>query len=219
MLGLLPGGLFVVLLFASAMAAAERTITWEVLSPAMPDLRGPFRDLTDEQFAELYELYQLVQWHKSGQTASDSETTVQIDKMTAALKLQSVDPAILLRQLAERIGEYERIKDRPITEMDGLAVRLPGFVLPLEFGDTQTISEFFLVPYVGACIHTPPPAANQIVLVRLKQAYKFNGLYDPVWVTGRLKVVRNDRMLGYRDGVGRMASAYELEGMAIVPYR
>jgi len=38
-------------------------------------------------------------------------------------------------------------------------------------------------------------------------------------VTGRLKVVRNDRMLGYRDGVGRMASAYELEGMAIVPYR
>ena len=49
-------------------------------------------------------------------------------------------------------------------EMDGKAIRIPGFIVPLEFNSEQTITEFFLVPYFGACLHMPPPANNSPLL-------------------------------------------------------
>ena len=48
-------------------------------------------------------------------------------------------------------------------ELDGTPVRLPGFVVPLEYDANQNVTEFFLVPYFGACIHMPPPPPNQII--------------------------------------------------------
>jgi hypothetical protein len=50
-------------------------------------------------------------------------------------------------------------------ELDGVAIRLPGYLVPLDESGNG-IKEFLLVPYFGACIHTPPPPANQIVLVQ-----------------------------------------------------
>jgi hypothetical protein len=76
----------------------------------------------------------------------------------------------------------------PINEaMDGSLVRLPGFIAPLEYTD-DLITEFLLVPYFGACIHVPPPPANQTVLVKLSegQGIKFEESYYPVWVMGKL---------------------------------
>ncbi len=212
-------GLFVLLINIGTMAKDQQTLTWEALSPAMPDLRAPFKDLTDTQFADLHDLYKLMQWRKSDGAVDDSPLTQQIEELAGDLEARSMDTGALLRKLANAINEYEQIMQRPVAELNGRIIRLPGFVLPLEFGDAQVVSEFFLVPYVGACIHTPPPPANQIILVKLKRSYKAGGLYDPVWVTGRLKVVTNDRKLGYSDGVGEVASAYELEGMKIVPYQ
>ena len=46
----------------------------------------------------------------------------------------------------------------------GQSVRLPGYVVPLE-DLAAGIKEFLLVPYFGACVHSPPPPANQIVHV------------------------------------------------------
>ena len=51
-----------------------------------------------------------------------------------------------------------------VDDLDGRYVLLPGYVVPLEFSDSRII-EFLLVPWVGACIHKPPPPANQIVHV------------------------------------------------------
>lgn len=48
--------------------------------------------------------------------------------------------------------------------LEGQKVRIAGFVVPLEYKGDE-IHEFLLVPYFGACIHTPPPPANQIVHV------------------------------------------------------
>ena len=41
-----------------------------------------------------------------------------------------------------------------------------------------------LVPYVGACIHVPPPPANQLVLVTTETPYEVDGLFSAVTVTG-----------------------------------
>lgn len=79
-------------------------------------------------------------------------------------------------------------------QLNGQNVRLPGFVVPLE-EDKGGLVEFLLVPYFGACIHTPPPPANQILHVRSKTPVKFRAM-DTVWISGRLQTQRNDSMMG-----------------------
>jgi hypothetical protein len=74
-----------------------------------------------------------------------------------------------------------------VASLDGQHVRLGGYVVPLDFEATR-VKEFLLVPFVGACIHVPPPPANQIVYVKSEQGFDVQGTFDPVWVTGVLKV-------------------------------
>ena len=76
---------------------------------------------------------------------------------------------------------------RIIPEMDGEAIRIPGFIVPLEFDDDQTITQFFLVPFFGACIHLPPPPPNQIIFVESPDGIQLDALYNPFWISGILK--------------------------------
>ena len=58
--------------------------------------------------------------------------------------------------------------------MDGAAIRIPGYVVPLEQGKGG-VTEFLLVPYFGACIHTPPPPSNQILRVTAASLFNASG--------------------------------------------
>ena len=69
--------------------------------------------------------------------------------------------------------------------LDGRTVRIPGYLLPLEFSGKR-VTAFLLAPWVGACIHTPPPPPNQIVYVKLKKPFNLKSMADPYWVTGRM---------------------------------
>ena len=95
-------------------------------------------------------------------------------------------------------------------EIDGKAVRVPGFVVPLEFDDNQVITQFFLVPYFGACIHMPPPPPNQIILVNYSNGLELDALYDPIWISGMLKVSLTENSLG--------RSAYSMDMHMYEPY-
>ncbi len=70
--------------------------------------------------------------------------------------------------------------------LNGKHVKLPGYIIPLDMG-AQGVTEFILVPYVGACIHTPPPPPNQLVLVSTKTPWPSDNLWDAVWVTGQMR--------------------------------
>jgi uncharacterized protein len=72
-----------------------------------------------------------------------------------------------------------------VADLNGKRVRLGGYVVPLDF-DATKVTEFLLVPFVGACIHVPPPPANQIVYVKATQGITLKGQFDPVYVTGVL---------------------------------
>jgi hypothetical protein len=74
-----------------------------------------------------------------------------------------------------------------VTELDGKRVRIGGYVVPLDFEATN-VKEFLLVPFVGACIHVPPPPPNQIIYVKTAKGFDVAGSFDPVYVTGALKV-------------------------------
>jgi hypothetical protein len=71
------------------------------------------------------------------------------------------------------------------TDWNGKIVRLPGFVVPLDF-DGAEVTAFILVPFVGACVHVPPPPANQLVLVTTERPYASKSMFEPVHVTGML---------------------------------
>ena len=100
-----------------------------------------------------------------------------------------------------------------IDALDGRRVTLSGFVLPLTNNATE-LQEFLLVPYFGACIHVPPPPANQAVHVVMPDgAAYYGGLFDNVWVQGRLRVKPFRHELGdagYRID-GAIVSLYEHE--------
>jgi hypothetical protein len=89
-------------------------------------------------------------------------------------------------------------------------VRIPGFVVPLE--DTNDgLKEFLLVPYFGACIHSPPPPANQIIHVLPRTPAKGLRSMDTVWISGPVAVTRTDSYMG--------VSGYRIEATASRPTR
>lgn len=71
------------------------------------------------------------------------------------------------------------------TELDGADVLLPGYVIPIDIG-AEGVSSFILVPYVGACLHVPPPPPNQLVFVETETPWPAANLWDAVWVSGKL---------------------------------
>jgi uncharacterized protein len=70
----------------------------------------------------------------------------------------------------------------------GRTVRIPGFMVPFEDG-MSGVDEFLLVPYFGACIHTPPPPPNQIVYVKMQGGTRVEiNIWDPVYIEGVLEI-------------------------------
>lgn len=94
-------------------------------------------------------------------------------------------------------------------ELDGAAIRLPGYVVPLEEAKGQ-MKEFLLVPYFGACIHSPPPPANQIIHVVVNPPVKGFHSMDTVWVNGTLNTTRQDSYMG--------VSGYKLQAQRVERY-
>ena len=71
-------------------------------------------------------------------------------------------------------------------DLDGKRVRLPGYMTPLNFEDAE-VGEFLLVPYVGACVHVPPPPANQIVYVEVEGTVPVLEMWEPFLAVGTLR--------------------------------
>lgn len=94
-----------------------------------------------------------------------------------------------------------------VTEYNGKTVSLPGFVVPLDY-DGSALTVFMLVPYVGACVHVPPPPANQLVLVTTEKPYDYDGLFEAVTVTGMFGTAATSTQLAE---VGYALSADRIE--------
>ena len=104
----------------------------------------------------------------------------------------------------EQAQRYQQalVSTRVIEAFDGKAIRIPGFIVPLEQNDEQKATAFFVVPYFGACLHMPPPPPNQILYVEYKEGIAVENLYDPYWFEGTVKIDNHESALG--------SSAYSL---------
>lgn len=107
--------------------------------------------------------------------------------------------------------DYEKgISTDTLKALDGKRVRVPGFIVPLDDADEEG-AEFLLVPYYGACVHTPPPPPNQMAFVKMvgDKSVKL-ALFDAVWMEGTLRITNYDSPYGQ---VG-----YTIEGLSMKPY-
>ena len=95
-------------------------------------------------------------------------------------------------------------------EFNGKVIRLPGYILPLDTTGAG-ITAFILVPYVGACIHVPPPPANQLVFVTTATPYESSGMFEAVNVTGMFGTASTSTQLA---DIG-----YALSADVIEPFR
>lgn len=132
--------------------------------------------------------------------------------------LKKYNPIIsLLEEGSEDANKlYEKMQaeyDKAPTN-DSLAnkkVSIPGFIAPLE-QKNGIISEFLLVPYFGACIHSPAPPVNQTVHVKVgeKHGISVEDAYDPIWVSGELLIDKTTTDIG--------SAGYKVEEAMIQKY-
>lgn len=99
---------------------------------------------------------------------------------------------------SDNIDDYlyeQALVSRNIKEsFNNTPVKIPAFIVPLEFDDDQKVTKFFMVPFFGACLHLPPPPPNQTIFVNYPQGVKLESTYDAYWVSGIIKtsVVENE---------------------------
>ena len=114
-------------------------------------------------------------------------------------------------QIQELQSEMRMVWDNAptVTELEGTSIRIPGYIVPLDENHGQ-LKEFLLVPYFGACIHSPPPPANQIIHVFAKTPIKGFKAMDTVWISGPITQGRKDSYMG--------VSGYEVNADAVARY-
>jgi hypothetical protein len=211
----LVGGLFLALL-ALPVAAADtpRQLKWADLVPKSAETENPFLKLAREPLQWISDVAEVRDRRARGDSKLSRE---DLDKeATAARKLAQagIDVDALLasrREIAERGRSVN-------AELDGVTVRLPGYLLPLEFSG-KTVTEFLLVPWVGACVHTPPPPPNQLVYVHPQSPVELPEMFAPVWVTGKLRASASTQTLDMIDGSASIDVGYTVHGAEVAPYR
>ena len=121
------------------------------------------------------------------------------------------DPHVIdwgtLRGLDYRTGE----RSAELDALDGEEVRIAGFTVPFEDWMTSA-SEFLLVPYAGACVHTPAPPPHQLVYVEMQGSRRASlaGMQAPMWIEGVLHIEETNSVYGQ--------AGFRIEGTRVFPY-
>ncbi len=198
--------------FSVTLLAQEvRQITWEDLVPAHLADVDPVAHLTpDQQDLVGWIMYMLDTLPP--RSAETEDLYESLDQEMPLLKQYNIDLEAIMKQT-------QMIRTALVEELDGQQVRLAGYLLPLEVIDNRVL-EFLLVPYVGACIHVPPPPPNQIVHVKSDRVkdLKKGGLFDPVWVTGQITAKPMAKDLFLIDGSANIDIGYTMQADRVEAY-
>ena len=147
----------------------------------------------------------LTQWEQLVPKDRDPMAGLKLDGAGTAM-LRDGDPkAMALLDKLREVWDNAPVRH----EIDGQPIKLPGYLVPLESSKGE-VSELLLEPYFGACIHTPPPPANQIVQVKLAKPVKLATM-DVITVSGTLHAGRTDSPMG--------VSGYRVEGAKVEKYQ
>ena len=214
---------FAILMTAFALAPfahggdAPRQVTWDDLAVRLSAADNPFAKLSMDQLEALGDVAGLRDRKSRGVKLSEAEIAIE-QKAIEKLKRDGIDIDGLLAKRDEIAAKKQSLASAVNPELDGKIVRLPGYVLPIEFKGKQ-VTEFLLVPWVGACIHTPPPPPNQIVHVKSDKPLEIDGMFDAVWVTGRMAAGLSQRSVYITDGTTDLDVGYSIRASQVERYQ
>ena len=190
-----------------------KLILWEDLIPPLPTQENPLADMSEEDagFVEYIIYLRLVLPEKA--TPDTQEYFDEVAKALPELKKQGIDVDKIIEDRVYRNSVTN-------TELDGKVVRIDGYLLPLDLSG-NSVTDFLLVPYVGACIHVPPPPPNQIVHAVSESPVPFepDDLFMPVSVTGKLEAKSISKELFLVDGSSDIDIGYTMSVKNIAPYK
>jgi len=188
-------------------------MNWNDLAPPVAKIKNPFKVLKPEQTNALRRILAL-EAAASGDAAGKYQR--EANTLRARLASRGLDVDALFDKRQEIIKQRRLAAEGINQAIVGQDVRLLGFILPLKFQDGKAV-EFLLVPTIGACIHTPPPPANQIVHVRSPQGIVVERLYAPAWISGKLGAKRSMQKVSFIDGRARVAVSYTMQPALVIP--
>jgi hypothetical protein len=195
-----------------------RKVSWDDLK-AVFEFEDPFEKLTEEQLMDLGIIARVQSLEKRD---DGKRVTEGMRKEAAAarakLEEQKVDIDGLFAKRHEITELRRKRANAAVPELNGKLLALPGFVLPLEYKDKK-VTEFLLVPWVGACIHTPPPPANQIVHVVAKTPFATKGMFEAVTVTGVMTIADRKSELYLVDGTADINMSYAMKDAGVEKYK
>ncbi|SDE62564.1 DUF3299 domain-containing protein [Ruegeria marina] len=197
-----------------AQATEPQEISWATLAPPAAVIENPFENLTDDQMDSLR---QILRFEARAERSDDAEARAEAQALRKQLADEGLDVDGLFAARLAIMEEREAAATEVNEDLVGMSVRLPGYVLPLEFKGRKVV-EFLLVPTVGACIHTPPPPANQIVHVVYPEGIEVSGLFTPVWITGTMVAQSSVQTVGYVDGQAPVSVSYSMQPQLVEEY-
>ncbi|MFM2581415.1 DUF3299 domain-containing protein [Vibrio fortis] len=192
--------------------AGEATqLDWQDLRPEPISSQVTLPEITYQQKQTLQQIFTLSQYN-------DSESANKITALKEKLKSEGLDADELFKLRQQYIENQQRAAHTVTTHYDGQRVRIPGFLVPIEFSAPLVATEFLLVPTAGACIHMPPPPANQIVRVSYPQGYQVETVQYPVWVEGVISSKLETSSVYLVDGDTDLTMGYNLTASMVVNY-
>ena len=200
---------------------AQSAITWDDLQSHSTHLSNPYEQLTTDQTYRLSSLYELKEWVKEKQSGPDSFDIQEIQRLEQSFVDEGLDSAELLTQVDEARAYWQAQSQITNPDLENRSVQLTGYVLPLNENrrqqTDQRVDEFLLVPFVGACIHVPPPPPNQMIYIKPAAAIEKPGLFSSVLVTGTIRQKQGSYELFQVDGSRTVDVSYAMEMDAIAP--
>jgi hypothetical protein len=187
-----------------SVAEEVADITWETLVPKMPDQKDPFVGLSAEEVDQIEWIIYLRMFLPDEITPEFEEFYDEVNRALPKLAEAGID-------IDEIIADRKYRSSALNGELNGKLVRLPGYLLPLDLSG-NAVTDFLVVPYVGACIHVPPPPPNQIVYAvsEAPVPYEIEKLFTPVSVIGRIQTKALSKELFLIDGSSDIDIGYHM---------
>ena len=191
----------------AALAEDPRELNWQDLAPDTGTIENPFLELSIDQTLTFREYLQQLQVPEIDHT---EEQQARQRELRAELEAEGLKPDEMVILYDELVDQYRKAATATRPEVLGEAIKLPGYLLPLSVQD-GAVTEFLLVPTVGACIHEPTPPANQMVYVRFEKGFENAGLFNPVWIQGELVAEDRTEALHLIDGTSDVNVSYKMD--------
>lgn len=198
-----------------SVATDSLSITWADLLPEERPYHDPFAELEYSQINDLARLFRI---EAQAQDTINEEQLANAVEIRERLVSQGLDPDWLFEQRLIVMNQRRIEASEPNPDLIGKTIKMAGYLLPLDLVGEKAY-EFLLVPTLGACIHTPPPPSNQMVLVQYSKGFEVDELYKPVWILGEMRAQNQSRALQLVDGQSNVETTYAMDALTVEVYK